>query len=459
MPVPQLVDQLVDGARHLELGVGVGVPAEQREGPAVEHHLGIDESAVPRRAEAVGPAQRHRAGARQAELLPGLRHDLERGVVVERDEFLLREVVRHRPEQPLRVLRDGVADELHPAVQRAPLRRVVARHRPVLPRADHGEPACVDPALGECRLHGLGTLERQGPVARLAAGGVRVADDPQPPLREVRERPGDVVEERRRGGLDRRLVAVEADAVEVVPLPGREGVLHHLAAVLLGPLVRGLRPREWRQTATVKQQPRRRCQALSAISGVTWGPPWTTRPPALHRAPAADCRLRPARRRSPRDPPVSRSAARRCWPGEGEARGPPGAQHRFAAVVRQGRTMSIISAKPAARPACGVRLAGFGRGARRRPPPPRRPGRRCWAATSAAYRSICRPRPPMSRRRSGPRVLRTGPSYADDPRPAALPTTALPRVPPGRGAAEVEALEAARANERPVVVVATGPPA
>ena len=78
-------------------------------------------------------------------------------------------------------------------------------------------------------------------------------------------------------------------------------------------------------------------------------------------------------------------SARLCWPGEGEACGLPGTQHRFAGVVRQGRTISVIFAKPAARPARGVCWTAFGHRARHRPPPPRRPGRRCWAATSAAH--------------------------------------------------------------------------
>jgi hypothetical protein len=52
----------------------------------------------------------------------------------------------------------------------------------------------------------------------------------------------DVIEQRRRGGLDRRLIDVEADAIEIVPLPGCEGLLHRLATILLGLLICGLRP-------------------------------------------------------------------------------------------------------------------------------------------------------------------------------------------------------------------------
>ena len=50
-----------------------------------------------------------------------------------------------------------------------------------------------------------------------------------------------------------------------------------------------------------------------------------------------------------------------------------------------------------------------------------------------------------------------GPPTPTASRAAALSTTTLPRVPPGRGAAEAEALNAARVNELPVLAVARRP--
>ena len=50
-----------------------------------------------------------------------------------------------------------------------------------------------------------------------------------------------------------------------------------------------------------------------------------------------------------------------------------------------------------------------------------------------------------------------GPPTPTASRAAALSTTTLPRVPPGRGAAEAEALNAARVNELPVFAVARRP--
>ena len=44
--VPQLVDQMVDGAGHLGLSIEVGVLAKQRQGLAVEDHLDIGKAAV-----------------------------------------------------------------------------------------------------------------------------------------------------------------------------------------------------------------------------------------------------------------------------------------------------------------------------------------------------------------------------------------------------------------------------
>ena len=60
---------------------------------------------------------------------------------------------------------------------------------------------------------------------------IRVADDPQVPIREVLQRGRDVVEERIRRWLDRCLVAIEVQAIEVEALLRLKRLLHRLAAI------------------------------------------------------------------------------------------------------------------------------------------------------------------------------------------------------------------------------------
>ena len=85
-------------------------------------------------------------------------------------------------------------------------------------------------------------------------------------------------------------------------------------------------------------------------------------------------------------------------------------------------------------------------------------------AAARAAPSRRRPRRPVDKAANAGAHARTaslwctpGPPTPTASRAAALSTTALPRVPPGRGAAEAEALKAARVNELPVFVVAHRP--
>ena len=101
--VPQLVDQMVDRAGRIDLGIEIGVLAEQRQRLAVEDQLDIGKTAGARGAELVGPAEIDRAGTRQQEFLVILGDDLEIGVVAERYGLLRRQIVGHRLEQALGV--------------------------------------------------------------------------------------------------------------------------------------------------------------------------------------------------------------------------------------------------------------------------------------------------------------------------------------------------------------------
>ena len=73
-------------------------------------------------------------------------------------------------------------------------------------------------------------------------GRIRVADDPQAPVREVLERGRYVVEERFRLGLNRCAVAIEVQAIKVEALLRLKRLLHHLAAIAALLLLRSLRP-------------------------------------------------------------------------------------------------------------------------------------------------------------------------------------------------------------------------
>ncbi len=63
--VPQLVDQMVECAGHLDLSVEVGILAQQCQCLAVEDHLDIGKAASARGADFVGPGEIDRARTRQ----------------------------------------------------------------------------------------------------------------------------------------------------------------------------------------------------------------------------------------------------------------------------------------------------------------------------------------------------------------------------------------------------------
>ena len=67
--VPQLVDQMIQSARDIGLGVEIGVLSEQRQRLAVKDHFDSGEPAGAGGVELVRPFEVHRARARQQEFL------------------------------------------------------------------------------------------------------------------------------------------------------------------------------------------------------------------------------------------------------------------------------------------------------------------------------------------------------------------------------------------------------
>ena len=99
----------------------------------------------------------------------------------------------------------------------------------------------LDAALDQRRLDRIGAGTRQGLVLRRLTGRIGVPDDLQAPVRELLHHRRDVVEQRLRLLLDRRLAGLEMDAVEVEAALDVERLRHRLAAVLLLELLGRLR--------------------------------------------------------------------------------------------------------------------------------------------------------------------------------------------------------------------------
>ena len=83
---------------------------------------------------------------------------------------------------------------------------------------------------------------RKANVVFRIAGRIRVADNPQVPVREVLERDRYVVKERFRPGLDHCLVAIEVQAIKVEVLLGLKRLLHRVEAIASLLLFRSLCP-------------------------------------------------------------------------------------------------------------------------------------------------------------------------------------------------------------------------
>ena len=133
------------------------------------------------------------------------------------------------------------ADQLDAAVERAAFRRVVAGDGLRLAHALRLQAPGLDAALDQRRHDGVGAGTRQGLVLRRIAGRVGMPGDLQAPVRELLHHRRDVVEQRLRLLLDRRLAGLEMDAVEVVAALDVERLRHRLAAVLLLELLGRLR--------------------------------------------------------------------------------------------------------------------------------------------------------------------------------------------------------------------------
>ena len=81
--VPQLIDQMVDRAGHLGLGVEIVILAEQRQRFSVESHLDIGKSASACDTDLVWAAHLDLAGTRQQQFLVVLGDNLKIGIVIE----------------------------------------------------------------------------------------------------------------------------------------------------------------------------------------------------------------------------------------------------------------------------------------------------------------------------------------------------------------------------------------
>ena len=132
-------------------------------------------------------------------------------------------------------------DQLDAPVERAAFRRVVAGDGLRLAHALRRQAPGLDAALDQGRLDRVGAGTRQGLVLRRITGRVGVPDDLQAPVRELLHHRRDVVEQRLRLLLDRRLAGLEMDAVEVEAALDVERLRHGLAAVLLLELLGRLR--------------------------------------------------------------------------------------------------------------------------------------------------------------------------------------------------------------------------
>ncbi len=133
------------------------------------------------------------------------------------------------------------SNQLDSPVERAAFRRVVAGDGLGLAHALGHQPSLSDAALDQRRPDGIGAGTRQRLVLGRLTGRVRVPDDPQAPGREALHHLRDVVEQRLRLRLDRRLAGLEVEAVKVVAALGVERLRHGLAAVLLLELLGRLR--------------------------------------------------------------------------------------------------------------------------------------------------------------------------------------------------------------------------
>ena len=149
------------------------------------------------------------------------------------------------------------SNQLDSPVERAAFRRVVAGDGLGLALALRHQPPLSHAALHQRRRDGLGTGTRQGLVLCRLTGRVGVPGDLQAPGRELLHHLGDVVEQRLRLRLDRRLAGLEVDAVEVVAALGVERLRHRLAAVLLLELLGRLRP--CRRGQSRQRQAERQC--------------------------------------------------------------------------------------------------------------------------------------------------------------------------------------------------------
>ena len=149
----------------------------------------------------------------------------------------VRLVVGHRLEQFLGFGGIGEPNEFDPAIQGSPLWRVVCGDRPTLTSACRQQPLRVNTALDQRRLDRVGAVKGKRLVVLRIGRGIRVANDPQTPIREVLERCRDVVEEQLPIGVDCRLLALEMEAIEIEVLLGLQRLLHRLLAIILGKVV------------------------------------------------------------------------------------------------------------------------------------------------------------------------------------------------------------------------------
>ena len=184
------------------------------------------------------------------------------------------DVVAH-DEQDVRLRLE--ADELDAAIERAAVRRVVAGDGLGLALALRHQPPLSDAALHQRRRDGLGAGTRQGLVLCRLAGRVGA---PGEPGRELLHHRGDVVEQRLRLRLDRRLAGLEVDAIEVVAALDVERLRHRLAAVLLLELLGRLR------LARRGAGPSARCRRPGRPRRVDWNcrSECGQRYPSLHRS-------------------------------------------------------------------------------------------------------------------------------------------------------------------------------
>ena len=123
---PKVVDQLLDGSGDIHLDIAVEILAEDRQLLAVEHHLDIGETAGARDPDLVGPAERHRPGTGEVELLKIAGDRCERAVEAERYGLLRAHVVRHRLEERPGVTLVGVGVGGRQS-------RLAATTRPIIP--------------------------------------------------------------------------------------------------------------------------------------------------------------------------------------------------------------------------------------------------------------------------------------------------------------------------------------